>query len=108
MYKRKLFFSTSALMTHNKTVYSNLTEINTNLIFVHDFLLGLQLNTSSLSARRDSFDRNTSAFSPSLDYSSTSAATVAGRKWPVSNYGALGTMASASPLGAPITPPPTG
>lgn len=41
---------------------------------------GLGLGTGS-SGRRDSFDRNTSAFSPSLDY---------GRpKWP-QNYGALG------------------
>lgn len=31
----------------------------------------------------------------------------ANRKWPVNNYGALGTMASVSPL-APGTPPPTG
>lgn len=69
---------------------------------------GLALNTSSLTARRDSFDRNTSAFSPSLDYNSTAAVTNA-RKWPVSSYGALGTVAtSASPLGAPITPPPSG
>ena len=66
------------------------------------------MNTSSLTARRDSFDRNTSAFSPSLDYNSTSAASNA-RKWPVSSYGSLGTVAtSASPLGAPITPPPSG
>lgn len=78
------------------------------------FPLGLQLNTSTLSARRDSFDRNTSAFSPSLDYNSSSAAAAAAaaaatasantRKWPVSNYGALSTMASVSP----VTPPPTG
>ncbi|XP_055695961.1 maternal protein pumilio isoform X3 [Lutzomyia longipalpis] len=69
------------------------------------------LNTS-LTARRDSFDRNTSAFSPSsLDYSSSTAArNAAAAKWPVSNYGALGTVtaASASPHGAPITPPPSG
>lgn len=44
------------------------------------FLTGLGLGTNS-SGRRDSFDRSTSAFSPSLDY---------GRgKWPQS-YGALG------------------
>lgn len=68
-----------------------------------------------MSARRDSFDRNTSAFSPSLDYNSTNtaaaaaaSAAAAARKWPVSSYGALGTMPSASPLGAPLTPPPTG
>jgi hypothetical protein len=43
---------------------------------------GLGLGTGS-SGRRDSFDRNTSAFSPSLDY---------GRpKWP-QNYGALGKL----------------
>lgn len=79
--------------------------------------LGLALNTSTLSARRDSFERNTSAFSPSMDYNSTSAAAAAAaaatasittRKWPVSSYGALSTMASASPLCAPVTPPPTG
>lgn len=91
--------------------------------FIDDFFLliekktvftGLALNTSSLTARRDSFDRNTSAFSPSLDYTSSSVAAVAAngngntnRKWPVNNYGALSTMASVSPL-APGTPPPTG
>lgn len=68
----------------------------------------MALNTSSLSARRDSFDRNTSAFSPSLEYNSNSSATAAARKWPVASYGALGTMPSASPLGGPITPPPSG
>lgn len=31
-----------------------------------------------------------------------------GRKWPVSSYGALSTMASSSPLNASCTPPPTG
>lgn len=41
---------------------------------------GLGLGASS-TARRDSFDRNTSAFSPSLEYSRA--------KWPQS-YGALG------------------
>lgn len=72
------------------------------------------MSTSSLTARRDSFDRNTSAFSPSLDYTtnSTSAAmsAAAARKWPVGSYGSLGTVAaaSASPLAAPITPPPSG
>ncbi|XP_055644551.1 maternal protein pumilio isoform X2 [Toxorhynchites rutilus septentrionalis] len=80
---------------------------------------GLALNTSTLSARRDSFDRNTSAFSPSLDYSSASsnavmsnaavAAAAAARKWPVGagSYGGLNTVnASASPLGTSISPPP--
>ncbi|XP_055605408.1 maternal protein pumilio [Uranotaenia lowii] len=80
---------------------------------------GLALSTSSLTARRDSFDRNTSAFSPSLDYSSASsnavvssaaaAAAAAARKWPVGagSYGGLSAVtASASPLGASITPPP--
>lgn len=74
--------------------------------------IGLALNTSSLTARRDSFDRNTSAFSPSLDFSSSSVAAAAAangngtssRKWPVNNYNA---MTSVSPL-APGTPPPTG
>ncbi|RZF36654.1 hypothetical protein LSTR_LSTR012333 [Laodelphax striatellus] len=60
-------------------------------------------NGSTATGRRDSFDRNTSAFSPSLEY---------GRgKWPQS-YGALGTVtASASPLGltsgGSLTPPPS-
>lgn len=72
-------------------------------------ILGLALNTSSLTARRDSFDRNTSAFSPSLDFNSTSVAAVNGngtasRKWPVNSYSG---MPSISPL-APGTPPPTG
>ncbi|XP_055382813.1 maternal protein pumilio [Condylostylus longicornis] len=91
---------------------------------------GLALNTSSLTGRRDSFDRNTSAFSPSIDYSNNAAAAVAAatggssavsssaaaaaavaaaaRKWP-GNYSTLGavTTASASPIGAPLTPPPT-
>lgn len=71
----------------------------------------MALNTSTLTARRDSFDRNTSAFSPSLDYNASVVANgngTANRKWPVNNYGALGTMASVSPLAAPGTPPPTG
>ncbi|XP_065082849.1 maternal protein pumilio isoform X2 [Ochlerotatus camptorhynchus] len=80
---------------------------------------GLALSTSSLTARRDSFDRNTSAFSPSLDYTSAStnavvnnaaaAAAAAARKWPVGagSYGGLSAVtASGSPLGASITPPP--
>lgn len=50
------------------------------------------LNTSS-TGRRDSFDRNTSAFSPSLEYRP---------KWPAS-YG-LGS--SPSPLTGSLTPPP--
>lgn len=80
------------------------------LFFSIKISTGLALNTSSLTARRDSFDRNTSAFSPSLDFSSSSVAVAANgngtasRKWPVNNYGA---MASVSPL-APGTPPPTG
>jgi len=46
----------------------------------HFVFSGLGLSSTS-SGRRDSFDRNTSAFSPSLDY---------GRpKW-ATNYGALG------------------
>ncbi|XP_048516097.1 maternal protein pumilio isoform X6 [Athalia rosae] len=58
---------------------------------------GLGLGASS-TGRRDSFDRNTSAFSPSLEYSRA--------KWPQS-YGALGTVtASPSPLGLSLTPPP--
>ncbi|KAK3910025.1 Maternal protein pumilio [Frankliniella fusca] len=61
---------------------------------------GLGLGTGS-TGRRDSFDRNTSAFSPSLEYNRG--------KWPQS-YGALGTVtASPSPLGltsGSLTPPP--
>ncbi|XP_058055832.1 maternal protein pumilio [Anopheles bellator] len=80
------------------------------------------LNTSSMTTRRDSFDRNTSAFSPSLDYTSAAsstamatnaaavAAAAAARKWPVGagTYSGLGTVAaaSASPLGPSLTPPP--
>lgn len=56
-------------------------------------IAGLGLTTSS-SGRRDSFDRNTSAFSPSLEYRP---------KWPAS-YG-LGS--SPSPLTGSLTPPPT-
>lgn len=53
---------------------------------------GLGLNTTS--GRRDSFDRNTSAFSPSLDYR---------QKWTTSyNIGS-----SPSPLAGSLTPPPT-
>ncbi|XP_046669067.1 pumilio homolog 2 isoform X4 [Homalodisca vitripennis] len=62
---------------------------------------GLGLSTGS-TGRRDSFDRNTSAFSPSLEYGR--------QKWP-QNYGALGTVtASPSPLGlasGSVSPPPT-
>ncbi|XP_054272082.1 pumilio homolog 2 isoform X4 [Macrosteles quadrilineatus] len=61
---------------------------------------GLGLSTGS-TGRRDSFDRNTSAFSPSLEYGR--------QKWP-QNYGALGTVtASPSPLGlasGSVSPPP--
>ncbi|XP_068905341.1 maternal protein pumilio-like isoform X5 [Tenebrio molitor] len=54
---------------------------------------GLGLNTTS-TGRRDSFDRNTSAFSPSLDYR---------QKWPTSyNIGS-----SPSPLAGSLTPPPS-
>lgn len=65
----------------------------------------MQLNTG-LTTRRDSFDRNTSAFSPSLDYNPANIAGNAVRKWPAATgYGALG---ASSPIGGPITPPPTG
>jgi len=103
-------------------------------IFLH--FPGLALNTSSLTGRRDSFDRSTSAFSPSaMDYTSSgvaaaanavnstvvqaaaaaAAAAAARGKWPGAMsgaasgaYGALGAgNASASPLGAPLTPPPS-
>lgn len=70
-------------------------------------ILGLQLNTTGLTTRRDSFDRNTSAFSPSLDYSSGANSGV--RKWPTgTTYSALG---ASSPIGGPnggLTPPPNG
>lgn len=60
--------------------------------FWHLSFLGLGLSTTS-SGRRDSFDRNTSAFSPSLDYRS---------KWTTSyNIGS-----SPSPLTGSLTPPP--
>lgn len=66
---------------------------------------GLQLNTG-LTTRRDSFDRNTSAFSPSLDYSSTNATGgTSVRRWPNAFNGALG---ASSPIGASLTPPPPG
>lgn len=58
------------------------------------YLSGLGLSTTS-TGRRDSFDRNTSAFSPSLEYRAA--------KWPAS-YG-LGS--SPSPLTGSLTPPPS-
>lgn len=62
-------------------------------MFYVDNFLGLGLNTTS-TGRRDSFDRNTSAFSPSLDYR---------QKWPASyNIGS-----SPSPLAGSLTPPPS-
>ncbi|XP_050422637.1 maternal protein pumilio-like isoform X2 [Adelges cooleyi] len=63
---------------------------------MHDVNASLGLGSGN-AGRRDSFDRNTSAFSPSMDY--------ARPKWP--QYGAL---ASQSPLGlasGSLTPPPT-
>lgn len=71
----------------------------------YHIFIGLQLNTG-LTTRRDSFDRNTSAFSPSLDYNSANMTGSSVRKWPTSFNGALG--ASSSPIGAPLTPPPPG
>ncbi|KAJ6636061.1 Maternal protein pumilio [Pseudolycoriella hygida] len=71
-------------------------------------IAGLTLNTTSLSARRDSFGRDTSPFSPSLEYGNAAAAVTNPRKWPSTSYGALGTVPSASPIGAPLTPPPSG
>lgn len=59
-----------------------------------DNLTGLGLNSTN-TARRDSFDRNTSAFSPSLDYR---------QKWPTTSYN-IGS--SPSPLTGSLTPPPT-
>jgi pumilio RNA-binding family len=65
----------------------------------------LQLNTG-LTTRRDSFDRNTSAFSPSLDYNPANIAGNTVRKWQTATgYGALG---ASSPIGGPLTPPPSG
>jgi pumilio RNA-binding family len=74
---------------------------------INNFLIvaGLQLNTG-LTTRRDSFDRNTSAFSPSLDYNSANMTGSSVRKWPTTFNGALG--ASSSPIGASLTPPPQG
>nr|CAG4643784.1 EOG090X02FO [Lepidurus arcticus] len=65
---------------------------------------GLSLSNGN-SGRRDSFDRNQSTFSPSLDY--------ARAKWHnTSSYGALGTVtASSNSLGLgseSLTPPPLG
>lgn len=69
------------------------------------------MNTTGLTARRDSFDRNTSAFSPSLDYSNPTSVNAA-RKWPgvpqAPNYNSLNTVTASSPIGGPITPPPCG
>lgn len=71
--------------------------------FSEFLLLGLQLNTG-LTTRRDSFDRNTSAFSPSLDYNPAGGNPV--RKWAnAAGYGALG---ASSPIGSALTPPPSG
>lgn len=72
------------------------------LIYTYVFK-GLQLNTG-LTTRRDSFDRNTSAFSPSLDYNSANMNSASVRKWPNAFNGTLG---ASSPIGAPpLTPPP--
>lgn len=78
------------------SLYSNtpqsLYSANVNTSVNGGTLGGLGLNTTS-SGRRDSFDRNTSAFSPSLDYR---------QKWPTSyNIGS-----SPSPLTGSLTPPP--
>lgn len=62
------------------------------------------MNTG-LTTRRDSFDRNTSAFSPSLDYNPANMPGNPVRKWQTASYGALG---ASSPIGGPLTPPPTG
>ncbi|XP_072376828.1 maternal protein pumilio isoform X3 [Diabrotica undecimpunctata] len=71
------------------------TNVNTSVngTTLGDNLTGLGLTTTT-TARRDSFDRNTSAFSPSLEYR---------QKWPTSyNIGS-----SPSPLTGSLTPPPT-
>lgn len=69
-------------------IYSVSSSLLTNYFRVsglQDVSLGLGLN-SGTSGRRDSFDRNTSAFSPSVEY--------ARPKWPQTHqpYGALGNL----------------
>ncbi|XP_026815082.1 pumilio homolog 2 isoform X3 [Rhopalosiphum maidis] len=80
---------------------TNLTSLTSSLSSlgvsagVHDVNVSLGLGSGN-AGRRDSFDRNTSAFSPSMDY--------ARHKWPQYN-----TLASQSPLGlasGSLTPPP--
>jgi len=67
--------------------------VNAQQAGVHDVNVSLGLGSGN-GGRRDSFDRNTSAFSPSMDY--------ARHKWPQ-----YGTLASQSPLGlASGSPPP--
>ncbi|VVC43701.1 Hypothetical protein CINCED_3A001942 [Cinara cedri] len=69
--------------------------VNAQQAGVHDVNVSLGLGSGN-AGRRDSFDRNTSAFSPSMDY--------ARHKWPQ-----YGTLASQSPLGlasGSLTPPP--
>ncbi|XP_050541751.1 pumilio homolog 2-like isoform X7 [Daktulosphaira vitifoliae] len=82
---------------------TNLTSLTSSLSSLgvsagmHDVNASLGLSSGN-AGRRDSFDRNTSAFSPSMDYARPP-------KWP--QYGAL---ASQSPLGlasGSLTPPPT-
>ncbi|XP_050541756.1 maternal protein pumilio-like isoform X12 [Daktulosphaira vitifoliae] len=71
--------------------------VNAQQAGMHDVNASLGLSSGN-AGRRDSFDRNTSAFSPSMDYARPP-------KWP--QYGAL---ASQSPLGlasGSLTPPPT-
>lgn len=89
----------------NSTSSSRRCEKRTVTFFLLLPFAGLQLNTG-LTTRRDSFDRNTSAFSPSLDYSSTNATGgTSVRRWPNAFNGALG---ASSPIGASLTPPPPG
>ncbi|KAJ8915632.1 hypothetical protein NQ315_003416, partial [Exocentrus adspersus] len=76
-----------------QSLYGANVNTSVNGTTLGDNLTGLGLNTTTTS-RRDSFDRNTSAFSPSLDYR---------QKWPTSyNIGS-----SPSPLTGSLTPPPT-
>ncbi|CAH0557972.1 unnamed protein product [Brassicogethes aeneus] len=77
-----------------QSIYGANVNTSVNGGTLGDNLTGLGLSTTA-TGRRDSFDRNTSAFSPSLDYR---------QKWPTSyNIGS-----SPSPLAGSLTPPPSG
>ncbi|XP_050541758.1 maternal protein pumilio-like isoform X14 [Daktulosphaira vitifoliae] len=83
--------------TNLTSLTSSLSSLGVSAAGMHDVNASLGLSSGN-AGRRDSFDRNTSAFSPSMDYARPP-------KWP--QYGAL---ASQSPLGlasGSLTPPPT-